>query len=336
MANVSPSTATGGATAYSFMLANGWNGYGPVAGLVTTTGNANVFFPLNNAMANAAYSNQNRISELLGMRRYNMADRDRQKIRAEAGWQPGERVSLQANVDYSLDDYGASRYGLLDAHDLGFNFEANFAATETLALTAFYTYEDQRARTAGNTYTANSAAANVNTFTAISGGCFATIAARNASNKIDPCLNWEADMRDKTDVMGVSIDKKGLLSGKLNLGFDITVTRSRSTNAVTGGNYANNPLAVAGAPVGTIAAFYIPATALPVVIAQTNEARLKASYALSDASRLNFAWIYADLRSQDWSYDGMQFGGLAGVLPSLEQAPTYNVQVIALSYSHRF
>lgn len=336
MANFSPSTATGGMTAYSFMFANGWTAFGPAAGVLATTGNANVFFPLNNVMANGSYANQNRISELLGMRRYNMADRDRQKLRAEVAWQPVERLSLQANAGYSIDDYGSSRYGLLDAHDFAMNLEGTFAASETLAFTAFFTYEDLRARTAGNTYTANSTAANVNGFTAVSGGCFATIALRNASNKIDPCLNWEADMRDRTDVMGLTIDKKGLMAGKLDLGFDVTVTRSRSTNGVSGGNYANNPLAVAGAPVGTIAAYYIRAAALPVVTAKTTEAKLKASYALNDASKLNFAWVYADLRTQDWAYDGMQFGGLAGVLPSLEQSPSYIVQVVAVSYSHRF
>jgi hypothetical protein len=49
------------------------------------------------------------------------------------------------------------------------------------------------------------------------------------------------------------------------------------TNAdFTGGNYANNPLAVTGAPTGTVAAFYIPATPLPTVITKTFDLRLAA------------------------------------------------------------
>ncbi len=69
-ANVSPATATGGATALAFMLANGWNGWGPAAGYAPTPGNMNLFFPSNNALANAMYANNNRISELAGLRRY--------------------------------------------------------------------------------------------------------------------------------------------------------------------------------------------------------------------------------------------------------------------------
>jgi Putative outer membrane beta-barrel porin, MtrB/PioB len=336
MANVSPSTATGGASAYSFMIANGWTGYGPIAGFAATAGNLNLFFPLNNALANATYANQNRISELFGMRRFNMANRQREKLRAAVDWQPAEKFSLQANVDLNRDDYDASRYGLVDSRDWTANLEGSYNANENLAFSLFYTHEDQRARSAGNTYTANSAAANVNGFTAISGGCFATIALRNASNKIDPCLDWATDMRDKTDVYGMSVNRKALFTSKLDVGIDFTITRARSTNNISGGNYANNPLAVAGAAAGTTAAFYIPAAALPTVTADTTEIRVKADYALSAASTLRFAYLYADLSASDYAYEGMQFGGLAGVLPSLETAPNYTIHVVALSYAHRF
>ncbi len=51
-ANVSPTTATGGATALSFMAAGPWGPWGPALGYAATTGNMNVFFPSNNALAN--------------------------------------------------------------------------------------------------------------------------------------------------------------------------------------------------------------------------------------------------------------------------------------------
>ena len=82
--SVSPAGATGGATAFSFMLANGWNGWGPPLGYSPTTGNMNLFFPGNNALANAAYANNNRISEILGLRRYYVSDRNRNRVRSAA------------------------------------------------------------------------------------------------------------------------------------------------------------------------------------------------------------------------------------------------------------
>jgi MtrB/PioB family decaheme-associated outer membrane protein len=336
MAQVSPSTATGGASAYSFMLQNGWNGYGPVAGLATTTGNMNLFFPLNNALANASYQNANRISELNGMRRYNMADRNRNRLRADLDWQPAEKWSLHGNVDFYKDDYGSSRYGLIDARDWATSVEGSFIPGEDLAFTVFVTHEVQRQRSAGNSYTANNAATSVNGLTAISGGCYATIALRNASNKIDPCLNWSTDMQNQIDLYGASMDRKGLLSRKLDLGAQLVISRARSDNSVTGGNYANNPLAVTGAAASTVAAYFIAAEQLPTVVTDSLELRLNARYTLSHASMLRLQYIYGDLSSTDYAYEGMQAGGLAGVLPSLETAPHYVVHVIALSYAHRF
>jgi hypothetical protein len=216
------------------------------------------------------------------------------------------------------------------------NLEGTYNPNEDLAVTLFYTHQDQLSRSAGNTYTANSAAANVNGFTAISGGCYATIALRNASNKIDPCLDWAADMRDRTNVSGLSLERRNLLKQKLDLGMDVVLTRATSDNDVQGGNYANNPLAVTGATAGTIAAYYIPARALPRVITDLGEFRLKATYTLNAVSKVRLAYIYAHLQSSDYAYEGMQFGPLSGVLPSGEQAPVYVVHVIALSYARQF
>jgi hypothetical protein len=336
MANVSPTGATGGATAYSFMNQNGWTGYGPLAGFAATTGNMNLFFPSNNALANAMYGNQNRISELPGMRRYNMADRNRDKLRSSLNWQAGEQLSLQGGLDYNNDDYDNSVYGLKKARSWALNLDGTYAFNDNLSLTAFYSFEDQRSQTASNSYTANSNAANVNGATAISGGCFATIALRNLSNKIDPCLNWSTDMRDKVDTLGFSLRHKGMMSGKLDLGGDLIFTRARTDIGVNGGNYVNNPLAVAGAPAGTIAAYFIGAAALPTVTTNTVELRLTGKYALDAASWVRLGYGYARMKSSDYAYDAMQYGGLAGVLPSNEQAPNYTVQSISAAYLHAF
>jgi hypothetical protein len=337
MANVSPTGATGGVSAYSYMLANGYNGWGPALGYAATTGNANLFFPLNNALANAMYQNQNRISELPGMRRYNMADRKRDRVRADIDWQLIEKLSLAASGDFRKDDYNDSRYGMTADRDWSGNLEAVFTPAENLSVVAYYTHEYQQQKSAGNTYTANSAATAVNTFTAISGGCFTTIALRNASNKIDPCLDWSNDMTGTTNVYGFSVDRKGLLpSHKLDMKLQATWTHASNEIGVTGGNYANNPLAVAGAPAGTIAAYYIAATPLPVTRSDLLEVRYSIGYALNGWSSVRLAALYADYTSSDWSYDGLQYGGLAGVLPTSQVSPHYGVGVITISYGARF
>ena len=336
-ANVTPIGAT--MSAYQYMLANGLNGYGPQLGYAVTAGNANIFFPNNNALANAAYANNNRISELVGMRRYNMADRDRNKLRGSLNWQATEQFSFQGGVDYNNDDYSNSTYGLKEAKSWALNLDGTYSASEDFSTSVFFTHEDQRSTSAGNTYTANSAAANVGSalYTTISGSpCYTTIATRNANNKLDACLNWTSVMTDKVDTLGFNFKKKGLLHGKLVLDGDLIFTRANSDNNVTGGNYANNPAAVNNG-VGGIAAYYIPATALPTVTTNTVQLKLKGKYDFDKTRAVRVAYSYSHMKAVDWAYDGMSAtGGLTGVLPSNEQAPNYTVHAIGASYVYSF
>lgn len=338
-ANWSPTGAPNGSTAYGTMLANGWTGYGPVSGLnpLPTPGTAAAFFfANNNALSNALYGSQNRISELPGMRRYNMADRTRDKVRSALDWQATDKLSVTAGVDYNRDEYGQSVYGLKRAQSLAVNLDASYAFSETAKVTGFVTHEDQRSTADGNSYTANSTATAVNTFTAIVGGCFSTIALRNASNKVDPCLNWDARMRDLVNTFGASFQQKNLLGGKLDLNAGVSVSRASSSNNLAGGNYVNNPLAVTGAPAGTTAAYYVAATPLPLVKTNTLDFKVSGKYALSSASAVRLGYRYQHMTSNDWSYDGLQFGGLSGVLPTNELAPNYSVHTFVASYIYTF
>jgi hypothetical protein len=47
-------------------------------------------------------------------------------------------------------------------------------------------------------------------------------------------------------------------------------------------------------------------------------------------------YLYSRLHSVDWAYDGMQYGGLAPVLPSNEQSPNYSTHAFGLTYLLKF
>ncbi len=339
MANVVP-TGVAGVTqsAYQYLVAQGLTGYGPVAGFsgAALTGPAGYYMASNNALANAAYANANRISELIGMRRYNMADRNRDKLRSSINWQANEKLALQGGFSYNQDDYANSTYGLRNAKDFTLNLEADYAASETLSLSAFVTHEDKKSRNAGNSYTANSTAANVNGFTAISGGCYATIAARNAANKIDPCLDWTMNTHDQVDTLGLTFQKSGLMADKLSLAGDVSLSRAKTDIGGNGGNYVNNPLAVAGAAAGTVAAYFVSAQDLPTVTTNIIDLRLNGKYTLDKQQSVHVGYAYQYMKAVDWAYDGMQVGGLAGGLPTNEQAPAYKVHTVAVSYLYTF
>jgi hypothetical protein len=343
MANVTPTGAPAGVgSAYDTLLALGLSGYGPISGILPVASDPGLlyYFANNNALSNSLYANANRISELVGMRRYNMADRNRDKLRTSANWQANEKLALQAGLNYNKDDYANSEYGLQNAKNWTLNLEGDYAVTDTFSVSAYFTHEDQKSGSAGNSYTANSTASAVNGFTNISvpAGytCSTTIAARNAINKVDPCTNWTADQQDKVNTVGLSFQNKDMMAGKLALAGNLSFSRAKTDISATGGNYVNNPLAVAGAPAGTVAAYYIPAQDMPTVTTNIIDLRLNSFYQLDKQSSLRLGYAYQYMKAKDWAYDGMQIGGLAGALPTNEQAPSYKVHTIAVGYVHTF
>jgi len=348
MANVVPTGATvlpNGlpATAYNTMAYYGLTGYGPASGLnpqPLAGSPLALFFTNNNALSPGLYGNRDRISELLGMRRFNMANRDRHKLRSAVNWQATERLSFQGSLDFSHDDYPDSTYGLQSSRDWDFNFDASYALSDSFSVGLFYSHQNQLSNTAGNSYTANSNAANVNGATQLAGSSscnnYTTLLQRNLNNKIDPCLNWFSDMQNDVDVLGLSLAKNGLLSGKLSLTGNLVFSWAQTNVDINGGNYANNPALAAGSPASSTAAFFIPATKLPAVSTDTVELQLTAQYAIDKSSSIRAMYSYLHLNSSDYAYQGMQPGGLAAVLPTYESAPAYSIHAIGLAFNYSF
>jgi len=343
-AGIVPATATDGATALSFMTANGWNAWGPAAGFATTIGNQNLFFPSNNALANALYANNNRISELAGMRRYYVADRDRNKLRTLVAWQATDPLSFEAGVDLTNDHYPTSTYGLQDANGWNLNLDGTYLIGANWSATLFYTFEDQRSTSAGNSYTANSNTATITNGQAgavgLSGNscdAYITLQQRNNNNKLDPCLNWSTNRFDKVHTMGGGLNGR-LLSSRITAGADLIFSRARWEDLVSGGNWANNILNGPGAAPTTIAAYFIPASNFPTVSVDSHEARFDVRYGIDTRQSIRVAYSHIHMDNADPMYEGMQIGAgtPSGVLPSLEQSFNHDVNVLSVSYIMRF
>jgi MtrB/PioB family decaheme-associated outer membrane protein len=340
MANVVPSGAT--QSVLAFLNQSGLGGFGAVAPWVPLQpGNLGLFFPNNSSLVQSFYGSRNDIHELIGMRRFAFADRDRDKGRAALNWQASDKLSLQGGLDYNKDNYTHSMFGLTSAESWALNLDGTFVVSDAFTASAFYTYEDMRTRTAGasyssgaitNTATVGGVAGN----TVVSGGCFGTVLDKNENAKIDPCLNWNTDMRDKVDTLGGGVRYKGAMAGRLDLGGDLVFTKARTNNAMTGGTYANNPAAVAGQPAVVPAVIFIPAGNLPTVKTNTIELKLTGQYAIDSKSAVRLLYWFQRLRSSDYAYDGMQFGTITSVIPTNEQASNYNVNVVGISYVYRW
>jgi MtrB/PioB family decaheme-associated outer membrane protein len=332
-------------SALASMQQSGLPGYGPVLGYNGGVFVDGTFFPSNNAMANAMYANNNRISELVGLRRYYVADRNRDKVRSLVGWQASEALSLQAGVDFNRDTYPGATYGLQQSKVAGVNLDGNYAVGDHISADLFYGYDRLHGLTAGNSYTANSNTGTIANsqpgVVGLSGNTcdpYTTLLQRNNNNKIDPCLDWQSTMRDDVQTVGFSLVDKRLLSPKFDLIANVIVSHARTDNTVTGGSWSNNLLTGPGAPATTVAAYFIASTALPTVPTTTSELRLDGRYAVGKGRVLRVSYSYLRMRSSDWQYDGLQTGTgtVSGVLPTNEQAFNYNVHMFGVSYVMTF
>jgi len=345
MANVIPGAPTVGATTsvYGYLTQTGLTGWGPVAPFPTTplTGNAAIFSPNNNIVPQSLYGSRDNVSELPGMRRFDMANRDRNRVRASLDWQATERFSTQGTLEFSDDQYDQSIYGLQRATDWAASLDATYALSERLVVNAFFTHDSRRSRTAGDAYGSNSSTAFVGKAgnTVVSGGCFNTVLAKNQNAKVDPCLNWKETLDDHTDTVGISLIKKQFLWHRLDLTADATYSRAVTDVDVRGGSYANSPFALAGAPAlaaGVPAVYYIPAANLPPVTTKTIDLRLGTRITVGQSGELRVFYEVERLKATDYAYDGMQFGTGTEQLPTLERAPDYTVHVVGLTFGYRF
>lgn len=84
------------------------------------------------------------------LRKYNMADRERDFAEAFVTLTPLEALSLTASGNYSSNDYVNSPLGLRRSRDAGANFEASWTIGETATITAFYGWNEIDARQRGS------------------------------------------------------------------------------------------------------------------------------------------------------------------------------------------
>ena len=343
MANFIP---TGGATqsVYSYLTKNGLTGFGPVAGLPATplTGDAAIYSPLNNSVPQALYASVNAINELPGLRRFTVADRNRNKVFTDLDFQATDKFSLHGNGELTADDFANSAYGIRKDMFWEASVDASYTPSATAIVDIFYTYDDKHTQSRGDAYGTNSATAFVGQAadTAVSGGCFTTVAAKNAVAKIDPCLSYAKTDRNKYDTLGFTISKKGMLSGNLELAAQVLYNRGRTFTAVSGGSYVNSPLALAApAPAlaaGTPAVFYISAQNYPVVRDDEITITPTAQYIFKKKVTLKAFYLFQKMMSTDWIYLGMQYGTGSNFLPTNEKAPNYAISVGGLSLVYVF
>jgi len=283
-----------------------------------------------------------------GMERYNLADRNRNKIRSSLNWNASDAISVQAAIDYNKDEYTNTTDGLQHGSTAGYNLDASYAASEDFTTDVFLTYEDQKQYSTGYPTSSNSVstaasaqvAGTVYVMGSPSTACsYNTILAKNLNAKVDPCLNWSADIHDTAQTVGAAFKYRNLMKKKLDLAGNVIYSYAKTTQSFGGGAYTTpigiNP-ATNSAWTSNTAAVYYYGTPTPDVVTETWTLNVSGQYALDKRSWLKLSYLFEHMKVSDYAYNGVAVGSMQTVLPTMETAPAFSVNVVGVSYLRQF
>ncbi len=159
-----------------------------------------------------------------GLRKYHLADRDRQQAILHLGYMPTEAWVFGLNVNYIDDDYDSSELGLTSSIASDYTLDIAYAPGQNWSAYGFYTYERMDADQDGRS---------------IRG------AATRVADAEDPTRSWFADQRDDVLTWGLGVETRWF-EDKLELNLDYLESDSESDMYVTAGT------ALAYAPLPTL------------------------------------------------------------------------------------
>jgi MtrB/PioB family decaheme-associated outer membrane protein len=278
--------------------------------------------------------------------RFDMTDRDRNRVRASLSWHVTDAIDLGLNLSSTQDDYTLGRnpsgnlaLGLASAKSDSASLDAAWRATDHLGFNAYFTQENQSQLLNGNAGTSVAA----------------------ATSTTAPAY-WQADLRDRSRSFGIGFNADELMGSKLAIAGDYSRTRNSSpygTSATSGFGFSStttNPTAA------LTAAAYAAGLSMPVAFTNTDTLKFSLKYTLDKNQAIRVSYVYQKLVSADAAmYNGLQTGtatalvngsatakvngtavpitsvyAISALLPTNEQAPNYKAQGIGVAWIYTF
>jgi len=128
------------------------------------------------------------------MRKYNMADRERDQVGVYLSVTPIDILTVGLNADYSFDDFSNSSVGLIDNKSTNYTLDISIMPREDISIYTFFSRENLKSNQAGSQ-------------------SFST-------------ADWRVKNNDRINTAGIGI-KLAMLENKLDIGFDYSYSRSK-------------------------------------------------------------------------------------------------------------
>jgi MtrB/PioB family decaheme-associated outer membrane protein len=253
--------------------------------------------------------------EFRGFNPFFEENRKQNMLKLTANWQAADDVSVGASARYTDDKYD-STYGVQKGTAWSLNLDTTYNYRENGSLTAYLT-QQERTRDMTNAQRA---------LTSTPGAASATAVAIPAGS------TWTNTLKDTDTTVGLNFRQGGLMADKLELTGDLTYSLAKTaystvlnySTTTTGGLTCADPSIYTCVP-------------LPDITSRMIQFKLSGTYTIDRESKFALGYLYRSLRSEDFYYNGLQYGATpTSVLPTNQTAPSYVVNVVWASYIYTF
>lgn len=234
----------------------------------------------------------------LGFVPHPYANRNQHLGKAGVNWQLSQKLDMGLDGRYSYDDYDAT-LGVQNGRSAGVNIDATYSYDDNSSVSAYWSWQNGRRNLRSGD---------------------------NGSQVVAPTNIWTNRLEDNSNAFGLLTRYAGLLDGKLEIIGDFSYAFDESSYA-TQVPYDPDCSTSGRLTCGT----------LPAIRNELLSLKLTGNYKVHKNGKLSLSYIYQKLNSNDYFYNGQQFGFTPNrLMPTGLQQQDYTVNVVALSYSYSF
>lgn len=261
----------------------------------------------------AAASN-NEGFEVPGFMSYMDASRREEILKVGANWQASEKLSISANGRYTFDRFDESTYGVQNGRSYSFNLDATYAENEYRMFSVYATTQN-KSRDMTNLLQGSSTTATAPTTAKL--------------NIPAGSQTWTNNLTENDLTLGVGAKQGGLMANKLELSGDLTYSLDK-TSYSTVFNYAAQDSN--GNTCSSV--YYLTCGSTPDIKSDMLQLKLAGVYKVDKDSKVRVGYMFQRLNATDYLYNAYQYGSTpTSLLPTNQQAPSYSVNVVSVSYT---
>ena len=259
-------------------------------------------------------------SDMVGFLAGYEASRLESVIKGGVNWQADDALTLGVNAKYIQDSYPDSTLGIQSGHSGSVNFDVTYAASESSVHSVYLSYQSRDRSEldgqGGSTLTTN----------------------YYSPSMLAPTNIWQNSLTDQSVTLGYAMTQKGLMTGKLDIKGDVSLSVAQSQyNVRLNPGYTSGSGASLTTPATCASAAILACGDLPSIYYNTFDLTLKAKYQVDNRSKFILGYQYQQLLSSDYVLNTYQYGYTpTTAMPTNQQAPNYAISVVTAAYIYNF